>query len=307
MDAKSRSVVATPFPKFFNVGEGAQTIPDLPFETYEKLDGSLIIIFWHDGEWKTATKGSLNSDQSVWAKERLSKANLCALDPGTTYLCEAIYPANRIVVSYDYQGLVLLGAYDGSGEELDRDQLGDLADKVGWRIARAFGYATITDLLLIAKTLPLTEEGYVLRFSDGLRLKVKGDEYCRIHRLVSNLTPLSIWEAMLKQENMEAVRLQLPEEFWPDFDQIVSLLEEASAKLFARILEVARPTIGLTDKEVDCSLIAIRLMFAGLFFPIAKTRATSFPAARASYSTSSSARLRMCCLAIGHRHSSTGF
>ncbi len=47
---------------------------------------------------------------------------------------------------------------------------------------------------------------------------------------------------------------QLPEEFWDDFDQIVSLLEATAAKLLARIMEAARPTIGMTDKEVGLRL-----------------------------------------------------
>ena len=41
LDLADRRIVATPFPKFFNIGEGGRTIPDLPFETFEKLDGSL--------------------------------------------------------------------------------------------------------------------------------------------------------------------------------------------------------------------------------------------------------------------------
>src|SRR5271166_2814772 len=54
LDREDRALVATPFPKFFNVGEHQGAIPDLPFETLEKVDGSLIIIYWHRGEWKTA-------------------------------------------------------------------------------------------------------------------------------------------------------------------------------------------------------------------------------------------------------------
>jgi RNA ligase len=49
LDPGAKRVVATPFPKFFNVGERMDSIPDLPFETFEKLDGSLIILFHHNG------------------------------------------------------------------------------------------------------------------------------------------------------------------------------------------------------------------------------------------------------------------
>lgn len=61
LDVDNQTVVATPFPKFFNASERGENIPDLPFETFEKADGSLIIMFWHAGEWRTATKGAFGS------------------------------------------------------------------------------------------------------------------------------------------------------------------------------------------------------------------------------------------------------
>lgn len=112
-------VVATPFPKFFNLGERQGDIPDLPFEAFEKLDGSLIIVFHHDGSWRTATKGAFGSEQARWAQARLDAADLSALTPGTTYLFEAVYPENRIVVRYPDPALVMLAAYDAAGRETE--------------------------------------------------------------------------------------------------------------------------------------------------------------------------------------------
>ena len=48
LDHRRAQVVATPFPKFFNVGESGGAIPDRPFEAFEKVDGSLIVIFHHE-------------------------------------------------------------------------------------------------------------------------------------------------------------------------------------------------------------------------------------------------------------------
>lgn len=45
LDEKHERVAATPFPKFFNLGErGDASITPTSFEVFEKLDGSLIII-----------------------------------------------------------------------------------------------------------------------------------------------------------------------------------------------------------------------------------------------------------------------
>jgi RNA ligase len=271
LDPDAKRVVATPFPKFFNVGERLESIPDLPFETFEKLDGSLIIIFHHKNEWRCATKGSLSSDQAKWAENWIARHDLSHLDEETTYLAEAIYPENRIVVHYADTGLFLLGAYRGDGIELGYDELLFLSDRLGWRIAKRYSFAAISELLALAKELPASQEGFVLRFADGLRLKVKGDEYCRIHRMVSRLTPLAMWEAMYAGDDLEAVRRQLPEEFWMDFDSITAILQSQIADLVARIKSEAEAVAGLADKEVGLRLAGFPEDVRRFIFPYRKS------------------------------------
>lgn len=266
-----KRVVATPFPKFFNVGERMDSIPSLPFETFEKLDGSLIILFHHKGEWRTATKGSLASDQAKWAAAWIALHDLSPLDRDTTYLAEAIYPENRIVVHYQHTGLVLLGAYRGDGSEVSYDDLLGLGDRLSWRVAKRHSFTAVSELLALARTLPPSEEGFVLRFSDGLRLKVKGDEYCRIHRMVSRLTPLAMWEAMQAGDDLEAVRRQLPEEFWADFDKITAILQRQIAELIADVKAEANAVAHLSDKEVGLRLDTFPERVRRFIFPYRKS------------------------------------
>lgn len=105
-DDVTGAVVALPLPKFFNVGEHesgrpyAPALPDEPFEVYDKVDGSLGILFHYAGKWRAASRGSFTSTQAVWAQRRLDGRDTSALVPGTTYLAEILYPQNRIVVDY---------------------------------------------------------------------------------------------------------------------------------------------------------------------------------------------------------------
>lgn len=96
LDPQEKRVVATPFPKFFNVGERLDAIPDLAFETFEKLDGSLIILFHHKGEWRTATKGSLGSDQAKWAARWIATHDLSCLDLKQAKARARAGPANSL-------------------------------------------------------------------------------------------------------------------------------------------------------------------------------------------------------------------
>jgi RNA ligase len=254
VDEQAGRIVATPFPKFFNVGERRGDVPDLPFEAFEKLDGSLIIVFEHAGRWWTATKGAFDSEQAVWAQARLDALDLSPLTPGTTYLFEAIYPENRIVVRYVEPALVMLGAYDSAGRELTYNEILATCQALEWRAARRHEFASIADMVSHAATLPRDDEGFVIRFSNGLRLKLKGAEYRRIHALISRCTPLAMWEAMNAGDDMAAIRRDLPEEFWADFDEITRLLNVSIAALEMRVAEVAASVAHLSDKELGLSL-----------------------------------------------------
>jgi RNA ligase len=271
VDTANKQIIATPFPKFFNLGERGEPAPDLAFRAYEKLDGSLIVIYHHDGRWRTATKGSFDSPQAQWAEARLHTHDLTALRPGTTYLAEGIYPENRIVVRYEEAALVLLAAYDGAGVELSHEALEEVAARLGVRMARTYDYAGVHELVTHAKTLPRSEEGFVVRFINGHRLKIKGDEYKRIHSLISNVTPLALWEAMQAGADLDAIKLELPDEFMGDFDQIVQLLERSLSSLVERTQSEIERIKEWSDKEVGLGLKTFDPEIQGLIFDVRKS------------------------------------
>ena len=281
IDPVEQYIVATPFPKFFNLGERSVTPVDqmaaslaLPFEAFEKLDGSLIIIFNHNGQWRCATKGSFVSDQAKWAKAELDKTgfDLNWLDPHTTYLCEAVYAANRIVINYQFEGLVLLAAYTTGGYEASYDYLQSVSNTLGWCLARRYDHKLIEAIVDIAAGLNDQDEGFVIRFDDGFRIKIKGAEYCRVHRLVSNLTPLSIWE-LLCEGNMNKItdnRFLIPEEFWADFDRMYELIEAQVKVIVDDVAASEKEACKLTDKELGLSLHTYPDHVRKLIFPMRK-------------------------------------
>ena len=249
LDPQAKRVLATPFPKFFNFGELITKLPEESFEVTEKVDGSLGIAFHRDDRWVVVTKGSLTSEQGVWATDYLARSiDARALEPGTTYLVEIIYPQNRIVISYDFEGLVLLGAYDQSGRELSRQELRGTSQNAGLRLVESHSYGSLEDLLDVCRGLPREREGFVVRFQGGLRIKIKGEQYCRIHKLISRCTPLALWEAMMACEDLEQIRRELPEEMTRDFDLIRRALDGKLESLVAEVRTAVERTSGMDDK-----------------------------------------------------------
>lgn len=250
LDPASRSIVATPFPKFFNLGEHGEGMPDEPFEVFEKLDGSLIILFHHQDRWRAATRGAFGTAQALWAEAVMATADLSHLMPGTTYLAEAVYAENRIIVRYDEDALVLLSAYDAEGFELPFAELAATGAAIGWRTARRHAFDSAEALIADAHGLPEQLEGYVVRFASGLRLKLKGPAYCALHAIIARVTPLGMWELMRTAADLDDIRRRIPEELWADFDAIRGTLAQALEREIGGVAAFAREVAHLSDREI---------------------------------------------------------
>ena len=209
------NVIAKPFPKFFNYEElKPEDIPNENFEVYEKMDGSLGIVFNYDGEWYMATRGSFQSDQAIKAKQILdTKYNVSSLRKTRTYLFEIIYPENRIVVDYgNDEKLVLLAVIDTeSGEEIPNSALYFMVED-GWDVVTT--YKTWgEDWETLKREISKDNEGYVIRFSGGMRMKIKGVEYVRLHKILTNFSTKDIWELLKNNEPLEPLLERVPDEF----------------------------------------------------------------------------------------------
>lgn len=241
-DKNTGACVARPFSKFFNIGEHETTflkhLPDEPFEVFDKCDGSLGIIWNYDGKWNVSTRGSFTSEQAKQAAEMLSQYDLSEIDNDLTLLTEIIYPENRLNAGarlvVDYGGvrqLVLLAALNRTtGEEMSRKQVELLSEAIGMPLVKSYSHS-IEEMIELQKTLPAQREGFVVRFSNGLRVKIKGDEYMKMHKILNSISPLSTWEVMKDGIVPEEYLITLPEEVWDEIKAIQTKLEASYSKV----------------------------------------------------------------------------
>ncbi|MEU7551379.1 RNA ligase [Streptomyces sp. NPDC044571] len=265
------AVVALPLPKFFNVGEHesgrpyAPALPDEPFEVYDKVDGSLAVVFHYAGRWRAATRGSFTSTQAAWAQRRLDSRDTTALVPGVTYLAEILYPQNRIVVDYgDRRDLVLLAAFGPDGTEVELTEAAAHWEGIG-AVVTVWPAMPLDELIALTEsnTLPggrsttgTDAEGFVLRFASGVRAKAKLSEYVRLHKVLTGVTERDLWRAhgiqrfaglpakVLRQglgcspeeieasggKPLDALLEQVPDEFDTWVREVIARLEDAAAR-----------------------------------------------------------------------------
>ena len=231
--------IARPLPKFFNLQEYHGNLPDGVPNIYEKLDGSLIILFDYQGQWEVASRGSFASEQANKARALFAdrQSELAQLDREYTYLFEIIYPTNRIVVDYGaVERLVLLAVvHTQTGVELD-------CAEVIWSDKAATYPATALPEWLKAIEAQEAElhnhEGFILKWPNGFRLKYKLADYVRLHRIITRVQGKDIWECLSQNQDLDQFLDSVPDEFYNWVKDIKLELETKYAEIEADCLSV---------------------------------------------------------------------
>jgi len=248
------NVVAHPFIKFFNLDDHQPVdIPNEAFEVYEKMDGSLGILYWLNDIPQIATRGSFISDQAIHASEVLQQKyqhTFDQLDRNATYLFEIIYPENKIVLDYgEKDDLTLLAVIDNySGLDLP------LPD-IGFPIVKK--YDGINSLDQLKNLKEENREGFVIKFKSGLRVKLKFNEYLRLHRIITGVSNVVIWEHLSEGRSFDDLLDKVPDEFYEWVKKTIADLQEQ----FNTILADAQSSF----KKLDTNLLSDRKDIAHYF------------------------------------------
>ena len=258
------NIVARSFPKFFNYGENGASIPSFEHaHIQDKLDGSLGLLFYYADRWILASKGSFASDQSAKGMEIiLSKYDLSRFPKEYTYVGEIIYPENRIVVDYgDMENFIFTSVFH-LDSELNWNTALAVLNSVDVKREDIVECETVFDQESANNRLSLEQsifnkEGYVFRFyPSNYRIKLKFEEYVRLHRLLTGFSNLDIWRCLKSGDDLSSFLERVPDEFdkWvrstiSDFRNKYNVIEEEAKSEFEKIYvedqkEFAKAAIG---------------------------------------------------------------
>jgi RNA ligase len=236
-DNATGKVLVRPFKKFFNYEElvgnkwKESQLPPMSDYVYiqEKLDGSLGILFNYEGEWIMATRGSFVSEQAIKGLEILkSKYNLDSWLKHYGYLVEIIYPENRIVVDYGKKERVVFlsvvmnesyewGPFDDSEQHwtISRSifKMNGVKKEDVVRTEQHFNFSDDLYKSLKEKN-ENNKEGFVIRFHPGnFRIKIKFEEYVRLHKIITQVSTYDIWEHLKNGKDISELLEKVPDEF----------------------------------------------------------------------------------------------
>jgi RNA ligase len=212
------NIISKGYKKFFNLEENRHTPTD-QFEVYSKLDGQYIGIFWYNNELVVNSRGSFTSPYAVEAKrilfEKYKDFALNCRAKLLTYYFELV-GFEQIVVKYDQPDLILTGIFHPTGKIEYFDGLADYTLQYGLNYVKKYPYTSYSDL----KSLNWqNHEGFVVKFSNGDRCKIKFADYVRLHRQMTNLSTTAVWEALRDGKPVSSILNDVPDEFYDKVKQ----------------------------------------------------------------------------------------
>jgi len=195
LDKNTLQPVCIPFFKFGNYGEGySDNIDWSSAKVQEKVDGSLIKLWYHNFTWRVSTNGTINAYNARLSNDVTSftsfgnlfdfacvknNFSLSSLNKNYTYMFEVVSPYNRIVVPYDEINIYHIGTRDNiTMKELDVD--------IGIKKPKEYLLSSLEKCIEACSKMSYNEEGYVVVDKYWQRIKVKSPAYVAVHHMSNN-------------------------------------------------------------------------------------------------------------------------
>lgn len=208
INLKAEEIVIAPFRKFRNLNECPEN--DIAVVTEEiknaktveitnKLDGSMQCVRYYNGEIFMTGSQALCQEKS-WRladgfKMLVDENKRMAINnPNLTFIYEYISLADAHVVKYtkEQEGLYLIGIRDvTTGKQFSYKEIAKFATCYNVPMTEIYN-KTFDQIIREVKTIKSDEqEGFVVNI-DGHMIKVKGDDYVQIHRILSKISSINL-------------------------------------------------------------------------------------------------------------------
>jgi RNA ligase len=263
-DTETGDIIRRPFFKFFNINEREETqLHNLDFSKEHwvdtKLDGSMCSPMVVDDEILWATKmaapdfhdlvSAFVDKSDVFYKDFV----LDCVNAGHTPIFEYMSRKKRIVIDYPEDALVLLAVRDMvTGQYIDLDKTP--AKQYGVPIVEQHSKVTDPKAFMEYVHDLKNAEGFVIRWADGHRVKIKAHEYVQIHKAKEAILQDRNIVELILDEKLDDIKAHLPAE---DRDRLTQFESNIHFDIARRVRLIGMKLEYLRERGIDRKTFAI--------------------------------------------------
>ena len=193
-------VVRYAFKKFFNIDEGFAAHIDWDTAVAsEKIDGSIMSVWYARGKWHLSTNGTIDAFKAELGgvgpyknfgelfESVLPLSTFANYNKHRCWTFELVSPYNKVVIDYPETKVYLLSVRDmDSLEELYLDAVEMIADANGIAVPERYDLNDEADYRQLVEQMPEGHEGIVVRDQYNERVKIKTLLYFEMHKAKNN-------------------------------------------------------------------------------------------------------------------------
>ena len=246
--------VCVPFFKFANYGEFyADQIDWSTSRVIEKIDGSLMKVWFGKGKWMVSTSGVIDATDANVGANGLSYMDIFSeaweqsggdynmLNTDYTYMFELVSPKTQVVIPQKETKLYHIGTRNNC-------TMVEVDDYVGFEKPTVLAMPTLESVIEAANNLDSYHEGFVVIDNLYRRIKIKSPLYVTMHHVLGNCTnDKNVLEIIVKGEDYEV--LSYFPEHAPIFNKMRHRLEKFIADNEMSLSEIQAATYE-TRKEL---------------------------------------------------------
>lgn len=235
-------IVCFPFKKFFSYGEiYADTINFDTAKIQEKIDGSIIKLWYDNNSWIISTNGLIDAEEATTPlgysfkdlfieglMNNIDNLNdfYASLNKDYTYIFEMVNLLSKVVIAYNKPDVYHIGTRNNiTLKELDVD--------INIHKPKNYSFNNLDDVVSMSKTLPFNNEGYVVVDKNWNRIKIKSPSYLAVSRIknIGALSAKRIMDIILKNEQSEVLAI------FPEYTEYFNFVENIFLKFKNNILK----------------------------------------------------------------------
>lgn len=270
-------VACRPMGRFFNYTEpGCTAVLDESADFYPKVDGSLIKIYYFNGKWYIATRGTVFADNTTHMSD-VTFADLVYralhvdnhihfsaladnyLNKNISYNFEVTSVENRVVTRYEGYTLTYLNSrITKTGEYIDQS---DIVQKFGAKIQTPLKFKNAEEAVLYVDQLVDLQEGLVV-YNNGMPSgKLKNTLYVHVHHSRGDgpITIKRIKNLIYEQDHEEYLG------YFPEDTPLFQPYIAAYNNLFVRFAESWNDVKDIQDQK-EFAIAVKDLPYKGLLF-----------------------------------------